>query len=193
MVVLEKRETRQISFFVRGLKAGGPVDSSNLVNERVNYDEVTSVDLASTPQGFQIRVLTDRIEVKFFVHEDWRAQDAVDSLDAKLISSIDTERLGAVWIEYREQPTRFWIPRFRSSIVIRVALDFWAARWFVWCPEFASRWVACSFWGITKKRSILGEIWLKMGYISPTLNLDFPRFSQKLLKWLTVKSMLVSI
>jgi hypothetical protein len=51
-------------------------------------------------------VLTDRIEVKFFVHEDWRAQDAVDSLDAKLISSIDTERLGAVWIEYREQPTR---------------------------------------------------------------------------------------
>ena len=93
-VVLEKRETRQISFFVRGLKAGGPVDSSNLVNERVNYDEVTSVDLAGTPQGFQISVLTDRIEVKFFVHEDWRAQDAVDSLDAKLISSIDTERLG---------------------------------------------------------------------------------------------------
>jgi hypothetical protein len=80
MVVLEKRETRQISFFVRGLKAGGPVDSSNLVNERVNYDEVISVDLASTRQGFQISVLTDRIEVKFFVHEDWRAQDAVDSL-----------------------------------------------------------------------------------------------------------------
>ena len=47
MVVLEKRETRQISFFVRGLKAGGPADSSNLVSERVNYDEVTSVDLAS--------------------------------------------------------------------------------------------------------------------------------------------------
>jgi hypothetical protein len=63
------------------LKAGGPADSSNLVNERVNYDEVTSVDLASTPQGFEISVLTDRIEVKFFVHEDWRAQDAVDSLD----------------------------------------------------------------------------------------------------------------
>jgi hypothetical protein len=71
MVVLEKRETRQISFFVRGLKAGGPADSSNLVNERVNYDEVISVDFASTPQGFQISVLTDRIEVKFFVHEDW--------------------------------------------------------------------------------------------------------------------------
>src|SRR5882762_8049718 len=85
MVVLEKRETRQISFFVRGLKAGGPADSSNLVNERVNYDEVTSVDLASTPQGFEISVLTDRIEVKFFVHEDWRAQDAVDSLDFVLI------------------------------------------------------------------------------------------------------------
>jgi hypothetical protein len=82
------------------------VDSSNLVNERVNYDEVTSIDLAGTPQGFQISVLTDRIELKFFVHEDWRAQDAADSLDAKLISSIDTERLGAVWIEYREQSTR---------------------------------------------------------------------------------------
>ena len=106
MVVLEKRETRQISFFVRGLKAGGPVDSSNLVNERVNYDEVTRVDLAGTPQGFQVSASTDRIKVKFFVHEDWRAQDAVDSLDAKLISSIDAERLGAVWIEYTEQPTR---------------------------------------------------------------------------------------
>jgi hypothetical protein len=103
MVVLEKRETRQISFFVRGLKAGGSVDSSNLVNERVNYDEVTSVDLASTPQGFQISAFTDRLQVKFFVQEEWRAQDAVDALDAKLISSIDTERLGAVWIEYREQ------------------------------------------------------------------------------------------
>jgi hypothetical protein len=106
MVVLEKRETRQISFFVRGLKAGGPVDSSNLVNERVNYDEVTRVDLASTHQGFQVSVSTDRLEVKFFVHEDWRAQDAMDSLDAKLISSIDAERLGAVWIEYREHPTK---------------------------------------------------------------------------------------
>jgi hypothetical protein len=106
MVVLEKRETRQISFFVRGLKAGGPVESSNLVNERVNYDDVISVDFVSTPQGYQISVLTDRIEVKFFVYEDWRAQDAVDALDAKLISSIDSERLGAVWIQYREQPTR---------------------------------------------------------------------------------------
>jgi hypothetical protein len=106
MVVLEKRETRQVSFFVRGLKAGGPVDSSNLVNERVNYNEVISVDFASTPQGFQISVLADRLEVKFLVQEDWRAQDAADALDAKLISSIDTERLGAVWIQYREQPTR---------------------------------------------------------------------------------------
>jgi hypothetical protein len=106
MVVLEKSETRQISFFVRGLKAGGPEDSSNLVRERVNYDDVTSVVLARTPEGFQISVSTDEIGVKFFVHEDWRAQDAVDSLDAKLISSIDTERLGAVWIEYREPPTR---------------------------------------------------------------------------------------
>jgi hypothetical protein len=40
------------------------------------------------------------------VHEDWRAQDAVDSLEAKLISSIDTEDLGTIWIKYREQPTR---------------------------------------------------------------------------------------
>jgi hypothetical protein len=106
MVVLEKRETQQISFFVRGLKAGGPADLSNLVDERVNYSEVTSVELASAPQGFHISVFTDRIEVKFFVHEDWRAQDAVDSLDAKLISSIDSERLGSVWIKYREQPIR---------------------------------------------------------------------------------------
>ena len=71
MVVLEKRETRQISFFVRGLKAGGPVDSSNLITERVNYDEVTSVELDSTPKGFQISVSTDRLEVRFFVQEDW--------------------------------------------------------------------------------------------------------------------------
>ena len=82
------------------------MDSSNLVNERVNYNEVTSVDVDGRPQGFQISVLTDRLEVKFFVQEDWRAQDAVDALDTKLISSIDAERLGAVWIEYREQPTR---------------------------------------------------------------------------------------
>jgi hypothetical protein len=79
------------------------VDSSNLITERVNYDEVTSVDLSSTPQGFQISVSTDRLEVRFFVQEDWRAQDALDALDAKLISSIDTDRLGAVWIEYRPQ------------------------------------------------------------------------------------------
>ena len=103
MVVLEKRETQQISFSVRGLKTGGPVDSSNLVNERVNYDEIALVDLADVPEGFEISVLTDRLQVKFFVQEDWRARDAVDSLDARLISSIDTERLGSVWIEYREQ------------------------------------------------------------------------------------------
>src|SRR5258708_14458634 len=100
MVVLEKRETRQISFFVRGLKAGGPVDSSNLVNERVNYDEVTRVDLASTPQGFQVSASTDRIKVKFFVHEDWRAQHAVDTVDPHFISSIAPERFGAVCIQY---------------------------------------------------------------------------------------------
>src|SRR5260370_34952654 len=104
MVVLEKRETRQISFFVRGLKAGGPVDSSNLVNERVNYDEVTRVDLASTPQGFQVSASTDRIKVKFFVHEDWRAQHAVDSLAAKLISSVHAEPWGAGGREIPEQP-----------------------------------------------------------------------------------------
>jgi hypothetical protein len=106
MVVLEKRENQQISFFVRGLRDGDAADLSNLINERVNYDEITSVDLASAQQGFHISVLTDRIQVKFFVHEDWRAQDAVNSLEAKLISSIDTEDLGTVWIKYREQPTR---------------------------------------------------------------------------------------
>ena len=47
------------------------MDSSNLVNERVNHDEVTSVDLASTPQGFQISASTDRLQVRFFVQEDW--------------------------------------------------------------------------------------------------------------------------
>ena len=60
-----------------------------------NYDEVTSVDLASTAQGFQISVLTDRLEVKFFVQEDWRTKDAVDALDAKLVSSILRLTLGA--------------------------------------------------------------------------------------------------
>jgi hypothetical protein len=44
-----------------------------------------------------------QLQVKFFVAEEWRAQNAVDSLRAGLISSIDTERVGAVWIEYRDQ------------------------------------------------------------------------------------------
>ena len=79
------------------------MDSSNLVNERVNYDEIDLVNLAGVSEGFQISVSTDRLEVRFFVQEDWRAQDALDALDAKLISSIDTERLGAVWIAYRPQ------------------------------------------------------------------------------------------
>ena len=100
MVLLEKRETRQISLSVRGLKGGGPVDSSNLIDERVNYDDVTNVDLGSTPQGLQISITTERLQVKFLVVEEWRAQNAVDSLRARLISSIDTERVGAVWIEY---------------------------------------------------------------------------------------------
>ena len=50
----------------------------------------------------QITITTDRLQEKFFVTEGWRAQDAVDSLRAGLISSIDTERVGAVWIEYRD-------------------------------------------------------------------------------------------
>jgi len=54
------------------------VDSSNLVNERVNHDEVTSVDLASTPQGFQISASTDRLQVRFFVQEDWEARNAAE-------------------------------------------------------------------------------------------------------------------
>jgi hypothetical protein len=46
------------------------------------------------PNGFQ---------AKFFVAEEWRAQNVVDSLRAGLISSVDMERVGAVWIEYRDQ------------------------------------------------------------------------------------------
>jgi hypothetical protein len=103
MVFLEKRETRQISLSVRGLKARGPAESSNLINERVHYAQIADVDLESTPEGFQITITTDQLQVKFFVAEEWRAQNAVDSLRAGLISSIDTERVGAVWIEYRDQ------------------------------------------------------------------------------------------
>jgi hypothetical protein len=33
-----------------------------------------------------------------------------------------------------------------------------------------------------QNRSILGEIWLKIGYILMTFNLDSPRFSEKLPK-----------
>jgi hypothetical protein len=50
----------------------------------------------STARISNQRRSTDRLQVKFFVQEEWRAQDAVD---AKLISSIDTERLGTVWID----------------------------------------------------------------------------------------------
>ena len=70
---------------------------------RVNYAQIADVDLGSTPEGFQITITTDRLQVKFFVAEEWRAQNAVDSLRAGLISSIDTERVGAVCIEYRDQ------------------------------------------------------------------------------------------
>ena len=80
MVLLEKRETRQFSLSVRGLKARGPAESSNLINERVNYAQIADVDLGSTPEGFQITITTDRLQVKFFVAEEWRAQNAVDSL-----------------------------------------------------------------------------------------------------------------
>jgi hypothetical protein len=103
MVLLEKRETRQISLSVRGLKARGPAEASNMINERVHYAQIADVDLESTPKGFQITITTDQLQVKFFVAEEWRAQNAVDSLRAGLISSIDTERVGAVWIEYRDQ------------------------------------------------------------------------------------------
>ena len=61
------------------------MDSSNLVNERVNHDEVTSVDLASTAQGFQISASTDRLQVRFFVQEDWEARDAMDSLERRYL------------------------------------------------------------------------------------------------------------
>jgi hypothetical protein len=103
MVLLEKRETRQIGLSVRGLQAGGQADPSNLINERVNYDQITDVSLGRTPEGFQITITSDRLQTKFLVVEEWRAQNAVDSLRARLISSIDTEHVGAVWIEYREQ------------------------------------------------------------------------------------------
>ena len=103
MVHLEKRETRQIGLSVRGLKAGDPMDSSHLTNERVNYDQITNIGSGSTPEGFQISIMTERLLVKFLVVEEWRAQNAVDSLRGRLISSIDTERVGAVLIEYREQ------------------------------------------------------------------------------------------
>ena len=43
----------------------------------------TEESAKSTPQGFQICVSTDRLQVRFFVREDWRAQDAVDELEAK--------------------------------------------------------------------------------------------------------------
>jgi hypothetical protein len=69
----------------------------------VHYAQIADVDLESTPEGFQITITTDRLHVKFFVTEEWRAQNAVDSLRAGLISSIDTERVGAIWIEYRDQ------------------------------------------------------------------------------------------
>jgi hypothetical protein len=47
---------------------------------RVNYAQIADVDLGSTPEGFQITITTDRLQVKFFVAEEWRAQNAVDSL-----------------------------------------------------------------------------------------------------------------
>ena len=78
------------------------MDSSNLVHERVNYDEITSVDVGSAPEGFQVSVSTDRLQVKFSVLEEWRARDAVASLDAKLISSIDTEALGGCLARIQE-------------------------------------------------------------------------------------------
>ena len=61
MVLLEKRETRQISLSARGLKARGPAESSNLINERVNYAHIADVDLGAHRK------------------EEWRAQNAVDS------------------------------------------------------------------------------------------------------------------
>ena len=39
---------------------------------------------------------------RFLMVEEWRAQDAVDSLGARLISCINTEHVEAVWIEYRQ-------------------------------------------------------------------------------------------
>ena len=69
----------------------------------MNYAHIADVDLGATPEGFQITITTGRLQVKFFVAEEWRAQNAADSLRAGLISSIDTDRVGAVWIEYKDQ------------------------------------------------------------------------------------------
>jgi hypothetical protein len=62
-------------------RSNGPraaVDPSNLINERVNYDHITNVSLGSTPEGFQITITTDRLQAKFLVIEEWRAQNVVD-------------------------------------------------------------------------------------------------------------------
>ena len=56
MVLLEKRETRPISLSVRGLKARGPAESSNLINERVNYAHIADVDLGAYRKDLKLQL-----------------------------------------------------------------------------------------------------------------------------------------
>jgi hypothetical protein len=78
-----------------------PAESSNLINERVNCAQIADVDLGSTPEGFQITITTDRLQVKFFVAEEMEGSKRCGFPGRSL--HIDTERVGAVWIAYRDQ------------------------------------------------------------------------------------------
>jgi hypothetical protein len=57
-----------------------PAGSSKLINERVNCAQIADVDLGSTPEGFQITITTDRLQVKFFVAEEMEGSKRCGSL-----------------------------------------------------------------------------------------------------------------
>ena len=101
MVLLEKRETRQFSLSVRGLKARGPAESSNLINERVNYAQITDVDFwehAGRISNYNYdRSASGEILRGGRMEGSKRCGFAARSLLS------ETERVGAVWIEYRDQ------------------------------------------------------------------------------------------
>src|SRR3984893_7585543 len=54
-------------------------------NDRLELFGFRTFDLASTPQRFQISASTDRLQVRFFVQEDCRIRDAVDSLERRYL------------------------------------------------------------------------------------------------------------